>query len=1749
MDGSGKVAPSHLLNSENGAAGAPRSPAMDPLPSKTSDGANDMKPQDPIANMMMGMPGMPGIPGFFPFMEMPGDGAPSSEHKPDNNDPANDLKMPPFGGWMMDGMMPMGMMPSAENSLDGSLMPPLPYASSAGEGMKPPDGSAMPMMFMPPMMMDGMTPDFGGDGDGNGMMPQNLMMPMMQFMDDKTALQHLKMTMPPMKAPPPKKNTEADNMKAIPTSVQIREACQLKAWRRKLQKGRSQLKMDAEGLSMPTQKSVEAPAPSDQASVKAPSEADSSPNEDVEQDCGNIEMCWQKNRFASGTKMSETEIRGLGLFDRAMDEESETIKAALKRIESMPIVCHPYMFLESFTSFLQGPKGPMSIWLDDDHSEEDKATLTLSPSLEQKEMEPPQEAQLEKQSKDVFDLEDELEVETNVKETAAPLRKFESRNSIDELEAELLEGISDDSKSDFEEEGDPFNELDFDMDDTGIESQQQQSPKQADMLLHTERPKIEDGQLFGEVPGTMSHYLAKMNNLKNEGDEIYEWRTFKSKINGPLSLTNLVEFEHLWKTFQDRRVDDLAHHIGYSNNHNFEESEQEEDGNLLYRIGQVNLKLLLQLNTPEIKTLLRSSIYNLNAKNIIYTVMPSDDFVEANEDYPDKQDVTPDVTPKPHDVEGVTDLSADTDGDDSLLQGKDSEIRRSWRRRLQNLAKETRLALVNMGKSLRDIENVSSNIEQSRAYDSVVEFCKVAEQFRQRDYLNMLNQSFDDYYEQCDPHDTGESGKESNRRELLHTRVAKNLTGILPLVGKASKYHNVRFHKPDFRSGLFAEHLRVLRGNYSVEWTTWTVRPLLQSTAAASFTEESGCNDEVKSHPSNYFIHSSDLSLNDDCKIALMEYIEQTPLLLPNCGMASRIDNYVNCGEDENNRDIASLGPLGTLCPVSDGIDMFGIKHTLENGEGQAVLEGTLYKAPIYVHPRPGSTAKRQLNITTTDFLLTRARNNEEVVLRLRPLTWQHGVAVYTVGQCEPKVDIHSPGSKGFVEDTKDLLKAWVLKSVMVGSIMDVKHLRKEARKKFCPVLSEKDISQMIKQIESTPIFSLRAQALERMIHSTVKPETVCSLESSRAGKARLATMGILHLKNPDNIEGVFAKMQDEERQYQQRLQTMDKRLRELKSSYAKRLEAHGITGEKLEEELKQFNFGLHVSIYGHLEDKYMAPKIRFIKDVLDLTPWNISRDVKQVLNNRGTAQFALYGFGDPSGGRGEGINLLKRQVRDVSVDSSYAGEDLRKLSMQELGKRLRCYGVADAVIKTLPRWDQVALVRQYRDGFGGQASVDGDNRWRIPPEEYQKKLNDILIKQRAALQPDDQEVSDTEAEKGGDGAEDTADGIADALLEAFDEVSDKDDDMERRELEILRQLREAQSSGPMSDEERMAEVNKLKAVPGIMWLRQSRKTSNEPFGNERAVFVYGEENLRKLLQWRMQRMNKKSHVQGEVVPGGALQSKRLCRACGQPGHIASNPKCPLYKGDKTRVLEQGKIQSAPVSYRKHHRYSDSSEGEITASTAALECETADWLLKDQESRYKRRLIYQASLDDSDDGADSIDEESIVNNRRKRSSIDISSLPGQNLSSHMEQLMKLVSKALRIVEKEPRFKPFTSRIPESIAPNYYKIIMNPMWISLLKSKCKTRCYNDLVQFLDDLALIELNCKQFNSETSPNAWLRKMSEVLVDEVLLRIQQLTSHLVAPNVIEDWAKEHRANRIRSVPLSTVPAGATSAPQVEII
>lgn len=270
-----------------------------------------------------------------------------------------------------------------------------------------------------------------------------------------------------------------------------------------------------------------------------------------------------------------------------------------------------------------------------------------------------------------------------------------------------------------------------------------------------------------------------------------------------------------------------------------------------------------------------------------------------------------------------------------------------------------------------------------------------------------------------------------------------------------------------------------------------------------------------------------------------------------------------------------------------------------------------------------------------------------------------------------------------------------------------MKRVKENIKARFCPPVVEKEVAQLLKQL--SPIAPHRLPLLpESSLISIISPETVCGLETSQAAWLRLRAVGISTLTSPEGLSNACAFVEAEERQQQQAAASARRRLRQLQQQQQQRREALGLPSDGAaasaaaeQQQLQQLLLTLSNSRAGRRH----SPLIRFIEELLLLVPWQTTKECREVLQNKGSAQFLLTGFADPSCGRGEGIALLKRGSRSRSSGSNplvvqqplrrhatggIAGtvDDLRKLGMMELRARLLQYGLSDAVIRTLPRSD-----------------------------------------------------------------------------------------------------------------------------------------------------------------------------------------------------------------------------------------------------------------------------------------------------------------------------------------------------------------------------------------------------------------------------------------------------------------------------
>ena len=90
---------------------------------------------------------------------------------------------------------------------------------------------------------------------------------------------------------------------------------------------------------------------------------------------------------------------------------------------------------------------------------------------------------------------------------------------------------------------------------------------------------------------------------------------------------------------------------------------------------------------------------------------------------------------------------------------------------------------------------------------------------------------------------------------------------------------------------------------------------------------------------------------------------------------------------------------------------------------------------------------------------------------------------------------------------------------------------------------------------------------------------------------------------------------------------------------------------------------------------------------------------------------------------------------------------------------------------------------------------------------------------------------------------------------------------------------------------------------------------------------------------------------------------------------------------------------------------------------------------------------------------------------------------------------------LNCLLRNPHLKPFKQKVdPEKEGvPDYYKIIKNPMDLSLLKERLYTGLITSVQQFKQELDLIWENCFTYNGADSKYAKLAKQVKIIVDKV--------------------------------------------------
>ncbi|KAK2177894.1 hypothetical protein NP493_573g01008 [Ridgeia piscesae] len=537
--------------------------------------------------------------------------------------------------------------------------------------------------------------------------------------------------------------------------------------------------------------------------------------------------------------------------------------------------------------------------------------------------------------------------------------------------------------------------------------------------------------------------------------------------------------------------------------------------------------------------------------------------------------------------------------------------------------------------------------------------------------------------------------------------------------------------------------------------------------------------------------------------------------------------------------------------------------------------------------------------VPDTDFLVIRTRQHYYV---------REVDSIYTIGQECPLYEVPGPNSKRANNFIRDFLQVFIYRLFWKSKDMP-RRIKMEEIKKAFPSHSESSIRKRLKlcaDFKRTGMDSnwwvLKSDfrlPTEEEMRAMVCPEQCCGYYSMLAAEQRLKDAGY-------GERSIFAPEDDDE----------DNQV-------------------KMDDEVKA-------------------------------APWNTTR--AYIAAMKGRCLLALTGVADPSG-CGEGFSYVKvpnkpQQSKDESnsqtpVKRTVTGTDadLRKLSLKDAKQLLRKFGVAEAEIKKLSRWEVIDVVRtmsteQAKAGQEGMTKFARGNRFSVAEhqEKYKEECHRIFELQNRVLASDEVLSTDEDSSSGDESdLEEMGKNIENMLAnkKTSSQILLEQEEAERRELQKMMQGDDfGKKDKKKKDDDSDAQgVKKLKITRtfrnegGQQYTRTEivrrptiidtyvriRQTRDNAFIRSFATLDESQKEEmkkeRRRLQEKLRRIKRNQEKERQMAlqpPAPKKQKKKKkkemaalklkCGACGQIGHMRTNKECPLY-----HRLE-GSASTAPIT-------------------------------------------------------------------------------------------------------------------------------------------------------------------------------------------------------------------------------------------
>ena len=786
----------------------------------------------------------------------------------------------------------------------------------------------------------------------------------------------------------------------------------------------------------------------------------------------------------------------------------------------------------------------------------------------------------------------------------------------------------------------------------------------------------------------------------------------------------------------------------------------------------------------------------------------------------------------------------------------------------------------------------------------------------------------------------------------------------------------------------------------------------------------------------------------------------------------------------------------------------------IEDGQSVTGLISNLFVAPLFKH-EPEST----------DFLMILGRNSGasvagqaeslSVILRDMP------TSVFMVGQTEPRTRVYAPNTQGIKNFTGPFLSYQIAKVLTRNEMKEGHGLDfEELGIRTFPKLGSNGMRQRIKHValydKNTQIWSAKKIGQDEYpgvdaLGKQIAPEGVVAWESAEAAKLRMNDLGIHTLYQGSHATlsvGVtmfyLAGQMNAAREIARKVKKLGEMSKSNKAVKALQAQYYDHAATELELMSKYFRQRHDVA--------------KFIYEELQLAPWHITGELTDVhVKGDGSGMMKLTGLGDPSG-IGEGFSFLREA--DTKPNKSAGGmgqtaemkkitgtsDDLRKLTMKQMGRILRSYGMAQKYVDTLKRWDRVHVIRDLSTKAASDGIGDGLERFargekmKLSEQKqiYRERIQVIWKRQIASLSNDigDGRVGGDDGDVPNEADEATAPAAAQQKkdgAEKEDSDSDFDDDDFAADLEeemmdqteanqlvagqtggdaSLGQLRSATQNQALSndardlaalkrqrDEERVADqgltAEEGKAARNPLQNRKiirKRITKTYPDGRSVTTFKFivdpfevGQTMAR--LTKEEYEMPRRSYIRPEYTP----DEKQI-------GHAMFSDE------DDFEFTVRGQRASGMMK-RKGRRGRVAGGRGMSRKTGLQFGKLKTKVTKEQRIKKRRRE------EDELEVYSSIQRRQGTSNRKERGSI-------RDRRPHVIFANKLES-IRAAVESRPSAGPFHKPVSRKAIPRYYEMISHPMDLSTIKTKIEKYEYRTADSMLKDLELVKTNAIKFN----------------------------------------------------------------------